>query len=82
MIFTGVSFEFSYYTMRGRKMDDIVAPLDDVFAAGPSTTGIGDGGNEMGYVLLCSHTPFPCTSAIASQDGKGHCSSAHQRTIR
>ncbi len=54
---SGRAADGSYYTMRGRKMDDLVAPLDDAFSSCASTTGIGDGGNEVGCVLhgrLCA----------------------------
>ena len=45
----GRASDGSYYTMRKRRMDELVAPLDDWFARAKSSTGIGDGGNELGY---------------------------------
>lgn len=44
----GRAADGSYYTMRGRALDALVAPVDDAFGRCPSTTGIGDGGNELG----------------------------------
>ncbi len=50
---TGRAADGHYYTMRGRDMSHITAPIDDIFlfAAQKGTTktiGIGDGGNELG----------------------------------
>eukprot|EP00050_Salpingoeca_kvevrii_P002263 m.189966 g.189966 ORF g.189966 m.189966 type:complete len:570 (-) comp10574_c0_seq4:96-1805(-) len=45
-----------YYTMSARNMSALVEPLDELFlaaaSAGVATTGIGDGGNEMGMGRL------------------------------
>jgi hypothetical protein len=47
---SGCAADGNYYTMRGRSMNDLVAPLDPWFARVESSTGIGDGGNELGSV--------------------------------
>jgi hypothetical protein len=47
----GRSASGSWKTMRGRAMDELVAPLDVIFERPDrpyGTTGIGDGGNELG----------------------------------
>lgn len=50
---TGRAVDGHYYTMRGRDMSHLTAPIDDLFlfASQKGTTktiGIGDGGNELG----------------------------------
>eukprot|EP01138_Halocafeteria_seosinensis_P008182 gb/GECG01008362.1/.p1 GENE.gb/GECG01008362.1/~~gb/GECG01008362.1/.p1 ORF type:complete len:224 (+),score=28.76 gb/GECG01008362.1/:1-672(+) len=45
----------SWYTMSAKKMDRFIAPMDPLFESlaeeyGAHTIGIGDGGNELGYV--------------------------------
>lgn len=48
----GRAADGKYYTMRAADMTPLIAPLDAVMeladAAGTPTTGIGDGGNELG----------------------------------
>lgn len=48
----GRAADGKYYTMRAVEMTPLIAPLDAVLelagAAGTPTTGIGDGGNELG----------------------------------
>lgn len=50
---TGRAQDGNYYNMRGVNIKHLVDPIDDLFIAaqtipGISTTGIGDGGNELG----------------------------------
>ena len=46
----GPAQDGSYYTMRGLKMDHLLAPLERFFHLSPrvKTIGVGDGGNEVG----------------------------------
>jgi len=66
----GVSGSGEYFTMRGKQMGHLVAPLDALMATSGArtTTGIGDGGNEagMGKVLSLVHAHIPLGSTIAS----------------
>lgn len=68
----GANAQGTYCTMKGRSMDDLVAPLDAAFTqhakvAGATTTGVGDGGNELGMGKVASaveeHIPLGCTIA-------------------
>ncbi|MEQ2301712.1 hypothetical protein AMECASPLE_038898, partial [Ameca splendens] len=50
---SGRAQDGNYYNMRGVNIKHLVDPIDDLFIAaqsipGVTTTGIGDGGNELG----------------------------------
>ncbi len=68
----GAAADGSYYTMRARSMDDLVAPLDTIYTTyapgqGATTTGVGDGGNElgMGAALAAVKQHIPLGDKIA-----------------
>ena len=65
----GPARDGSYYTMRARSMDALLAPLERLLDAVPVSVGIGDGGNEvgMGKVLerIDSSTTIPNARQIA-----------------
>ena len=68
----GAAANGSYLTMRGRSMNDLIAPLDTIYttyapAQGATTTGVGDGGNElgMGAVFEAVKTHIPLGDQIA-----------------
>ena len=71
----GAAADGSYYTMRARCMDDLVAPLDSLYTTyaaqqGATTTGVGDGGNEMGMGAVVdavrAHIPLGDTIACVT----------------
>ena len=66
----GRAMDGSFYTMRAIDMSPLVSPIDDLFlaaaAAGTASTGIGDGGNELGMgrvdrALIEEHIPLGAT---------------------
>ena len=69
---TGPSMSGHYYTMRGREMDVVVAPLERILEMLPAeveSIGIGDGGNEVGmgkvHELVLASSTIPNAQKIA-----------------